>query len=73
VAISLWERCDAVNAIGNVVARWQAGVSQTTGPTLFGHSRLLLHLKPAVSRGKMPGVNLASEKERANYSIRCAV
>jgi hypothetical protein len=33
---------------------------QTTGLTLLGHSRLLLRPKPAVSRGKMPGVNLAS-------------
>jgi hypothetical protein len=36
---------------------------QTTGLTLLDHSRLLLRPKPAVSRGKMPGVNLASEKE----------
>jgi hypothetical protein len=46
---------------------------QTTGLTLLGHSRLILRPKPAVSRGKMPGVNLASEKERINYLIRCAV
>jgi len=46
---------------------------QTAGLTLLGHSRLLLRPKPAVRRGKMPGLNLASEKERTNYSIRRAV
>src|SRR5947209_11822976 len=35
---------------------------QTAGITLLGHSRLLLRPKPAVSRGMMPGGNLASEK-----------
>jgi hypothetical protein len=45
---------------------------QTAGLTLLGHSRLLLRPKPAVSRGKMPGVNLASEKEKIDYSIRRA-
>lgn len=49
------------------------GRVQTTGLTLLGHSRLLLRPKPAVSRGKMLGVNLASEKEWTNYLIRRAV
>ena len=46
---------------------------QTSGLTLLGHSRLFLRPKPAVSRGKMLGVNLASEKEWTNYLIRRAV
>jgi hypothetical protein len=46
---------------------------QTAGLMLLGHSRLLLHPKPAVSRGKMSRVNLTSEKERINYSIHRAM
>jgi hypothetical protein len=46
---------------------------RTAGLTLLGHSRLLLRPKLAVGRGKTPGVNLASEKERADYSIRRAM
>jgi hypothetical protein len=45
---------------------------QTAGLTLLGNARLLLRPKPAVSRGMMPGVNLALGGERINYSIRCA-
>jgi hypothetical protein len=39
---------------------------QTAGLTLLGHSRLLLRPKPAMGRGMMPGVNLASEKGKDN-------
>jgi hypothetical protein len=46
---------------------------RTTGLTLLGRSRLLLRPKLAVSSRKMPGVNLASEREWTNYLIRCAV
>jgi hypothetical protein len=46
---------------------------QTAGLTLLSHCRLLLRPKPAVSRGMMPVVNLASGEERINYLIRCAV
>ena len=47
---------------------------QTTSLTLLGHSRLLLRLKPAVSRGKTPGVNLASERKRqiARFVVLCS-
>jgi hypothetical protein len=46
---------------------------QTAGLTLLSYSRLLLRPKPAVRREKIPGINLASEKERINYSIRRAI
>ena len=73
MAISLYERCGAVNAINDVGNKVTARRVQIAVLMLLSHSRLLLHPKPAVSRGKMPRVNLASEKERTNCSIRRAM
>jgi hypothetical protein len=73
MAVSLWERCGAVNAIGGAVASSQAGVSSLLVFTLLSHSRLPLRLKSAGSRGQRPGVNLASGNERKNNSIHRAV
>jgi hypothetical protein len=50
-----------------------AGRRVQTAIMLFGYSRLLLRPKPAVSRGKISEVNLASEKEKTNYLIRRAM
>jgi hypothetical protein len=66
---TLWYRQCNWRYDGKVIGRRV----QTAGLTLLGHSRLLLRPKPAVSRGKMPGVNLASEKEKIDYSIRRAM
>jgi hypothetical protein len=54
VAISLYERCGAVNAINDVGNKVTGRRVPTAGLMLLSHSRLLLHPKPAVSRGKMP-------------------
>jgi hypothetical protein len=46
---------------------------QTTGLTLLGHFGLLFRPKPAVSRGKVPGVNLAPEKKNKLLNSSCCV
>jgi hypothetical protein len=52
MAVSLWERCDAVNAIGGAVARSQAGVSILLVFTLLSHSRLPLRLNRLGAAGR---------------------
>jgi hypothetical protein len=42
---------------------------QAAGLMLFDHSRVLLRPKSAVSRGKRPKVNSASEKERRVFDL----
>jgi hypothetical protein len=71
---SLSERTPgAVNAIGDAVARSEAGVSRLLTLRFLAIPGCLLHPKSVRRRKKRPEVDLASEHERESFSIRRAV